>query len=140
MPQTSFITKAKAKTDGSFWPCKKCGKAPVAGQDIFMQNIGDDTNKNWIACFDLECFKSQGGSEPVKKEGRKTMSPEELFDYRKKLIDLSFEYAKKVAEKEIALPTSQGAMTPEQFAQNYKEAVRERRIMASVIFYGLVAK
>lgn len=45
-------------------PCKKCQKVAIEGQEIFMQNLGTKEQPSWIACQNIECFISQGGSKP----------------------------------------------------------------------------
>lgn len=146
MPLPSFITKAKPKSDGTFWACKKCQRVPQASQDLYMQNIGDDQNKNWIACIDLDCFISQGGTKPAPKQegGRKKWTPEELFNYRKTLSDLTWEYANKKASDMIPIPVAPNATptnAPDQkYLNDYNLAVKERRIMASVFYYGIMGQ
>lgn len=96
----SFITKPKPKQDGSYWPCKKDpSHIPKVGQDIYMQNIGTDEAKNWIACYDLDCFILQGGTKPEANSGgyKKAKTPEETFSWRKALSDKAWEYAVSVA-------------------------------------------
>ena len=101
----SFLTKPKPKQDGSYWGCKKCQKVPTANQDIYMQNIGDDINKNWIACTDLECFISQGGNKPEANYSggyKKAKTPEETFSWRKALSDKAWDEAWNKS-KDVAL-------------------------------------
>lgn len=115
---------------------------PQASQDLYMQNIGDEQNKNWIACIDLDCFISQGGTKPAPKEaGQKRMTPEQLFNYKKEVAEKAWEWAKEKAGKEIPVPvapTNQPATVPDQkYLNDYKEAIKERRILSSVFFYGV---
>ena len=52
----SFKTVAKPY-NGKMQPCKVCGKIPNVGNEMWMQNLDDDTNKKWITSPHEECFK-----------------------------------------------------------------------------------
>lgn len=104
----SFLTKPKPKSDGSYWACRKCQKTPTANQDLYMQNIGTDEEKVWIACTDLECFIAQGGTKPEAGSAsnfKKGKTPEEMFSYRKELSEKCFTYAKRVSSEDGTFST-----------------------------------
>lgn len=64
----SFKTTAKPY-NGKMQPCKVCDKTPNEGDQMWMQNLGDETNKKWIASPHEECFKKlQENPELGKKE------------------------------------------------------------------------
>jgi len=52
----SFKTTAKPY-NGKMTQCKICGKTPNEGDEMWMQNIGTEDNKKWIASPHEECFK-----------------------------------------------------------------------------------
>ena len=101
---SSFKTKPKAKSDGSFWACKKCNKVPTAETDIYMENLGTKESPQWVACQDLECFKAQGGHEPSANSGfKKGKTPTELYEYRKELSEKCWAYAEQKAEQVVKI-------------------------------------
>lgn len=75
----SFIGKVELY-NGAIQACKVCQKTGTIGDPIYIQNIGDEANKNWIRCVDLECFEKQGGTKPdanKKWTGKKQRTVEE---------------------------------------------------------------
>ncbi len=78
--------------EGKIFPCKKCGKVGVVGQERFYEKKGDD----WLGCIDKECFIAQGGStEPATKSGGGKFTPNKpsiteapkLFDLAETFLD-----------------------------------------------------
>ena len=64
----SFKTIAKPY-NGKMQPCRVCDKTPNEGDEMWMQNLGDDTNKKWITSPHEECFKKlQENPELGKKQ------------------------------------------------------------------------
>ena len=58
--------------NGKMTPCRVCGKTPNEGDELWMQNLGDDTNKNWIVSPHEECFKKlQENPELGKSQNKK---------------------------------------------------------------------
>jgi len=58
--------------NGKILPCKVCSKTPNEGDQLWMQNIGTEENKKWIASPHEECFKKlQQNPEIGKKTGGK---------------------------------------------------------------------
>lgn len=89
-----FITSARENS----YPCSKCGKKPTVGQDLFMQNLGTEEAKNWIACTDQVCFESQGGDKGViKSKGKYSRTVEQRTEDVKVMINATwpvcFQYA-----------------------------------------------
>ena len=66
----SFKTTAKP-FNGKMNPCKVCGKTPNEGDEMWMQNLGDDTNKKWIASPHEECFKKLQENPELGKQNKK---------------------------------------------------------------------
>jgi len=84
--------------NGKIQPCKVCDKTPNEGDELWMQNLGDDTNKKWIISPHEECFKKlQENPELGKKQstggGRFTSSKfpvgdvPQIFELAETLLD-----------------------------------------------------
>jgi hypothetical protein len=58
--------------NGQMTPCRVCGKTCNEGDELWMQNLGDDTNKKWIVSPHEECFKKlQENPELGKSQNKK---------------------------------------------------------------------
>jgi len=66
----SFKTIAKPY-NGKMNPCKVCGKTPNEGDEMWMQNLGDETNKKWIASPHEECFKKLQENPSIGQQQKK---------------------------------------------------------------------
>jgi len=66
-----FKTFAKPDKNGKMWPCKICNKIPNEGDEMWMQNLGDDTNTKWIASPHEECFKKLQENPELGKQNKK---------------------------------------------------------------------
>lgn len=96
--------QAKAKQAG-VGTCKEHSHDKDA--DIYMQNKGDDVNKNWVICRDLECFTKQGGvfdpNAPKKQFNARTK--EQRLDEAAVVIPILWQMSVKFAtENHLASP------------------------------------
>ena len=72
--------------EGKIFPCKKCGKVGVVGQERFYEKKGD----TWLGCINKECFIAQGGStEQATKSGGKFQVNKHSITEATKLYDLA---------------------------------------------------
>ena len=108
----------------------------AVGQDNYYEKLND----KWIRCTDLECFKKQGGTYDSNfKPGPKAKTPEELFKYRQALSEFAYAYAKAKAKEEIPdpMPVTTTASVS-MYESALKEVIRDRRILTSVFYYGIM--
>ena len=64
----SFKSTVKPDKNSKIWPCKVCEKTPNEGDELWMQNLGDDANKKWITSPHEECFKKLQENPELGKE------------------------------------------------------------------------
>ena len=68
--QDSFKAVVKPY-NGKIQSCKVCDKTPNEGDELWMQNLGDDTNKKWITSPHEDCFKKLQENPELGKQNKK---------------------------------------------------------------------
>lgn len=102
-----FETTVKPDQFGKIRPCRLCNKVGTTGQKLYMENIGTDEAKRWIACIDLECFEKQKADpDSISKKTPFTpkssrLSTDELLLRSKAFMDFVPHAAIEIAEKII---------------------------------------
>lgn len=118
----SFIAKVELY-NGAIQSCPVCQATGKIGDPIYVQNIGDETNKNWVRCIDKDCFVKQGGTLPDGKKqfyGKKSRTAEER-------LAEALQYVPIFLRESDAIANQTEGLTP-----------TEKRIQSSVIFKGYV--
>lgn len=103
-----FETTVRPDQFGKIRPCRLCNKVGTIGQKLYMENIGTEENKRWIACIELECFEKQKANPDAipKKTSQFTpkssrLTTDELLLRSKAFLEFAPQAAIELAEKII---------------------------------------
>jgi hypothetical protein len=95
----SFTAKVELY-NGALQACKVCSKTGNIGDDIFVQNIGDESNKVWIRCVDKECFTKQGGTLPDKSKKPYYQKKVKTTEQRLEICKIAGPVLRKLADEQ----------------------------------------